>query len=187
MSCCLPSSLCGCHQCNQGTGGYRRLIGWEGVEGKGSTQGGGELIWPCKLRCSISSQQGCHSSYRNSLSQASQSHFQSGHAWEAITIFIELPSPRAHAWEGKKDLSIIPAVLLSLAVRLSGEEGGPHPSIRRVERIRLQNLAREKVHTGLLLASSNWLGWASVAILASVNPEKRSMVDRQLGRALLGS
>ena len=35
MSFCLPAFLRVCHRCNQGTGGRRRLMGWEGTGGEG--------------------------------------------------------------------------------------------------------------------------------------------------------
>lgn len=80
-SCCLPSSFCGCHQCNQGTGGYRRLIGWEGGGEGIYSREGWRVYFTLKLRGTVPSSKVATAVIGgNSLSPASQSHFQSGHA-----------------------------------------------------------------------------------------------------------
>ena len=81
MSCCLPSSLCGCHQCNQGTGGCRRLMGWQGRRRGGIHSRGWGVHLTLQLRGGVSSYKTAAAVIGgNSLAQASQSHFQSGHA-----------------------------------------------------------------------------------------------------------
>lgn len=67
-------------------------------------------------------------------------------------------------------------MLLSSVVRLTGEKGGLDPNITRRQRIRPERRHR--------LGLFQPVGRASVASLAAVNPEKRSMVGRWFGRAL---